>query len=324
MGKCYPRRPMLNLDARMVASALPTGQLIEALKDAFASAVEVPPRTHLEVSVPGGNAGALLLMPAWRTGANMGVKIVTVFPDNTKQGIPAVHGSYLLMSADSGVPVALLDGTELTLRRTAAASALASLFLSREDASTLLMVGTGNLVPHLINAHSTARRIKSVCIWGRRLEAAQDIADRLSGESFAVSVVTNLEEAVRNADIISCATLSSEPIVKGEWLKPGQHIDLVGAFTPKMSEADSAAVSIADVYVDTRAGALSEAGEIVQAIQDGSITESSIRGSLRELATGAVNGRTGADEITLFKSVGTALEDLAAAELAVRNCIANN
>lgn len=315
---------MLNLDAETVAAALPTGQLIEALKDAFASAVEVPPRSHHEVSVPGGSAGALLLMPAWRTGAYMGVKIVTVFPDNAQQGNPAVYGSYLLMRADSGAPVALLDGTELTLRRTAAASALASSYLSREDASTLLMVGTGNLAPHLIKAHCTARSIKNVYIWGRRLEAAQHLADSLSGSSFGVSVETNLEEAVRNADIVSCATLASEPIVKGEWLKQGQHIDLVGAFTPKMSEADSAALTIASIYVDTRAGAFSEAGEIVQGIRDRSITETSIRGSLRELVTGAVNGRSGAEEITLFKSVGTALEDLAAAELVMRNYVAND
>jgi ornithine cyclodeaminase len=185
------------------------------------------------------------------------------------------------------------------------------------------MVGTGNLAPYFIKAHGTARSIKNVYIWGRRLEASQRLADRLSGSSFGVSVETNLEEAVRNADIIGCATLASEPIVKGDWLKQGQHIDLVGAFTPKMSEADSAALTIASVYVDTWVGAFSEAGEIVQAIWNRSITETSIRGSLRELVTGAVSGRSGADEITLFKSVGTALEDLAAAELFMRNYVAN-
>jgi ornithine cyclodeaminase/alanine dehydrogenase-like protein (mu-crystallin family) len=303
----------------MVAAALPYEQLVETLKEAFTIDVDVPPRAHHEVSVPGGKAGILLLMPAWRSGAHMGVKIVTVFPDNAKLGYPAVYGSYLLMSAESGKPVALLDGTELTLRRTAAASALASTYLSREDASKLLMVGTGNLAPHLIRAHGTARPIKEVCVWGRRREAAQLLADQISGSTFDVSVAGDLEEEIRNADIISCATLASEPIVKGEWLSPGQHLDLVGAFMPKMSEADSAAVSLADVYVDTRAGAFSEAGEIVQAIERGSISKSDIQGSLRDLASGAVNGRSTAEEITLFKSVGTALEDLAAAELAIRN-----
>jgi alanine dehydrogenase len=310
---------MLNLDAKMVAAALPINQLIEALNEAFASDVEVPARAHHEVSVPGGNAGILLLMPAWRKGANMGVKIVTVFPDNVKQGNPAVFGSYLLMSAKNGMPVALLDGTELTLRRTAAASALASTYLSRKDATKLLMVGTGNLAPHLVRAHATARPIKTVTIWGRRPDAARRLADKLSGSSLEISVADNLEEACRDADIVSCATLATEPLLKGEWLTAGQHIDLVGAFTPGMAEADSLAIARADLYVDTRAGALAESGEIVQAIECGAIIETDIRGSLRDLAMRRAKGRSAVDEITLFKSVGTALEDLAAAELAVRN-----
>ncbi|MDA0678721.1 MAG: ornithine cyclodeaminase family protein [Proteobacteria bacterium] len=310
---------MLNLDAKMVAAALPIKQLIEALNEAFASDVEVPARAHHEVSVPGGNAGILLLMPAWRKGANMGVKIVTVFPDNVKQGNPAMFGSYLLMSAKNGMPVALLDGTELTLRRTAAASALASTYLSRKDATKLLMVGTGNLAPHLVRAHATARPIKTVTIWGRRPDAARRLADKLSGSSLEISVADNLEEACRDADIVSCATLATEPLLKGEWLTAGQHIDLVGAFTPGMAEADSLAIARADLYVDTRAGALAESGEIVQAIECGAIIETDIRGSLRDLAMRRAKGRSAVDEITLFKSVGTALEDLAAAELAVRN-----
>lgn len=310
---------MLNLDAKMVAAALPINQLIEALNEAFASDVEVPARAHHEVSVPGGNSGILLLMPAWRKGANMGVKIVTVFPDNVKQGNPAVFGSYLLMSAKNGMPVALLDGTELTLRRTAAASALASTYLSRKDATKLLMVGTGNLAPHLVRAHATARPIKTVTIWGRRPDAARRLADKLSGSSLEISVADNLEEACRDADIVSCATLATEPLLKGEWLTAGQHIDLVGAFTPGMAEADSLAIARADLYVDTRAGALAESGEIVQAIECGAIIETDIRGSLRDLVMRRAKGRSAVDEITLFKSVGTALEDLAAAELAVRN-----
>jgi ornithine cyclodeaminase len=311
--------PMINLDAKMVATLLPVDQLIESLNEAFMSDVEVPPRAHHEVAVAGGNAGTLLLMPAWQSGAYIGVKIVTVFPDNAKHGIPAVYGSYLLMSAETGTPLALLDGTELTLRRTAAASALASRYLSRKDSSILLMVGTGNLAPHLIKAHAAARPITSVLLWGRRPEAARQLAGQMSDLSLDVSVAEDLEAAARTADIISCATLACEPLIKGAWLRPGQHLDLVGAFTPKMSEADSAAVALAHVYVDTRVGALSEAGEIMQAIESGLFTQSDIRGSLRDLATGIASGRSGAEEITLFKSVGTALEDLAAADLALGN-----
>lgn len=310
---------MLTLDAKQVAEALPYDQLIEALAIAFRSDYEVPLRVHHEVALPDGNPGKLLLMPAWRSGGSMGVKIATVFPDNALQGFPAVFASYILMSAETGVPVAVIDGTEITLRRTAAASALASTFLSRRDATRLLMVGTGNLAPHLIAAHATARPLTEICIWGRRKEAAETLRDSLATASWTVTVADDLEAAVGQADIISCATLASDPLVHGAWLKPGQHLDLVGAFSPETREADSEAAARADVYVDTRAGALSEAGDIILAINDGSISESDIRGELRDLVAGNSPGRTSDEAITLFKSVGTAVEDLAAAELVIRN-----
>ena len=255
---------MLVLNAKEVAAALPYDQLIPALTAAFAGDCEVPLRAHHEIPVPDGNSGKLLLMPAWRSGRSIGVKIVTVFPDNAEQGFPAVFGSYILMSAETGVPVAFLDGTEVTLRRTAAASALASTYLSKSDSTRLLMVGTGNLAPHLIAAHATARPVTDICIWGRREEAATMLADSLAGSSYSVSVSTDLEQAVSNADIVSCATLSMDPLIMGTWLRAGQHLDLVGAFSPQMREADSEAVVRADVYVDTRDGACSEAGEIGQ------------------------------------------------------------
>jgi ornithine cyclodeaminase len=185
------------------------------------------------------------------------------------------------------------------------------------------MVGTGSLAPHLIAAHATTRAIADVCIWGRRSEAAEKLAVTLAKSSFAVTVSNDLEQAVGQADVISCATLAIDPLVEGRWLLPGQHLDLVGAFRPNMREADSEAVSRADVYVDTRAGAMSEAGEIVQAMNDGSIQESHIKGELRDLVTGSVGGRTSDESITLFKSVGTAVEDLAAAELALKNHLLN-
>ena len=310
---------MLSLDAKQVAEALPYDELITALESAFAGEYEVVLRTHHDVPLPGGNPGKLLLMPAWRPGGSMGVKMATVFPDNAAKALPAVFATYLLMDAKTGMPVAVLDGTELTLRRTAAASALASRYLSRSDSSRLLMAGTGNLAPHLVAAHATARPITDVLVWGRRREAAELLADRLAGSTITVSVCDDLEQGTSSADIISCATLTSEPLVRGEWLRPGQHVDLVGAFTPEMREADSKAVARADIFVDTKAGALAEAGDIVQAIKDGSIAASDIRGELKDLVTGGVTGRTSDEAITLFKSVGTAIEDLAAAELVMRN-----
>lgn len=310
---------MLTLDAKAVATALPYDQLIETLRKAFSTGIDVPQRTHYEVDVPDGTPGTLLLMPAWQPGSGLGVKIATVFPDNAQLGKPVVFASYLLMSAETGIPVAMLDGTELTLRRTAAASALASSFLSREDANSLLMVGTGNLAPHLIAAHATVRSIREVRIWGRRMDAARQLAETLADAEFSVTVAEDLESAAREADIISCATLATEPLIVGEWLSAGQHIDLVGAFRPNMCEVDEAAIVRADVYVDTRAGALSEAGEIVQAMRSGALSKADIKGELAELAEGSVSGRGNDDVITLFKSVGSALEDLAAAELVMRN-----
>lgn len=180
------------------------------------------------------------------------------------------------------------------------------------------MVGTGNLAPHLVAAHATVRSISEVYIWGRRPHAAKRLADSLSNAEFSVTVTEHLEDAARSANIISCATLATEPLIMGEWLSEGQHLDLVGAFRPDMCEVDEAAVLRSDVYVDTRIGALSEAGEIVQAIENGAMSETDIKGELAELANGGVTGRSDDATITLFKSVGTALEDLAAAELAMK------
>jgi ornithine cyclodeaminase len=275
---------MFVLDAKTVAGALPYDELIDALEHKFAAGVTAPPRAHHDVAVPDGSGGTLLLMPAWEPGRSMGVKIATVFPDNAKIGSPAVFASYFLMSAETGVPVAVLDGTELTVRRTAAASALAA-----------------------------------VVIWGRRQAAAENLAEQLAGASFSVEVAADLDSAIAGADIISCATLASSPLVHGAMLEKGQHLDLVGAFRPDMAEADTEALRRARIFVDTREGAMAEAGDILQAIQDGAITEADIQGELSELAGGNVEGRSADSEITLFKSVGTALEDLAGAELAMKN-----
>lgn len=310
---------MLTVDAAKVADALPYDQLIDALNDAFAADVDVPLRSHHTVPVPGGTDGTLLVMPAWQAGRSIGIKVATVFPDNAKLDSPAVFASYLLLSAETGVPVAVLDGTEITVRRTAAASALASRYLSRKDSSRLLMVGTGNLAPHMVLAHLAARPIEKVAVWGRREEAARDLASRLASSGIEATAVASLPDAVSEADIVSCATLASEPLIRGEWLRPGQHLDLVGAFRPDMREADDEAMRRAIIYVDTRTGALSEAGEILQGIANGAINASGIRGELSELARGTVDGRSDDDAITVFKSVGTALEDLAAAELVIRN-----
>ncbi len=307
---------MLHLDRAAVAARLARGALIERLEQAFASGYTTPLRQRFDVGrVPGTNS--LLSMPAWRAGGAIGVKLATIFAGNTSRNLPAVHASYILFDGDTGAPRAILDGGELTLRRTGAASALAAKYLARADAERLLMVGTGELAVHVVLSHAIVRPIKAVRIWGRRPEKAREVAAALRGHDFSIEVCQDLESGVGWADIVSTATLSTEPLVHGRWLRPGQHLDLIGAYRPDMREVDEVAVRRADLYVDTRAGALVEAGELVQSLSAGVIQPSDIRGELSELARGVVAGRRDANAITLFKSVGTAIEDLAAAELAV-------
>jgi ornithine cyclodeaminase len=213
--------------------------------------------------------------------------------------------------------LAVMDGGELTARRTAAASALASSYLSRPDASTMLMVGTGRLSLNLIEAHAVVRPLSRVLIWGRDSAKAQAIAQDAAGFGVSVETVADLEEAARQADIISCATLSEQPLIHGDWLKPGAHLDLVGAFKPSMRESDDRAVSRASLFVDTYEGALSEAGDILQPLKVGVIDRDALKADLAELCSGRTAGRSSADEITLFKSVGASIEDLAGAILAL-------
>jgi ornithine cyclodeaminase len=304
------------LSAADVEGALDWDSLVERLRRAFRRGAEVPVRHHHEIANPGGPEGTLLLMPAWRAGLHIGIKVVTIFPDNDARSLPSVMGTYLLLDGKSGAPIALIDGPMLTVKRTAAASALASSYLSRPDCERFLMIGTGSLAPYLITAHASVRPICNVLIWGRSPDKALRLAKRLDRPDFRVAATDDLEAAVRGAHVISCATLSKDPLVQGDWLQPGQHLDLVGAFRPDMRESDDTAIRRARVFVDTRDGALTEAGDIVQPIESGVLDPDDVAGDLFDLTRGERAGRRFYDQITLFKSVGTALEDLAAAELA--------
>ena len=300
-----------------VVAALDFESTIEALRQMFRSGCDVPARHHHAVPVPGAQNATLLLMPAWQTGRHIGVKMVAMFPENERHSLPSLHGSYLLIDGKTGRSLALMDAPALTARRTAAASALAAKYLARPDAERLLMVGTGALAAHLIEAHASVRPIKQVVVWGRNLGKAQKLAQRLSRRHLTLTATDDLANAVRGADIVSCATLARDPVIRGHWLKLGTHLDLVGGFTPEMREADDEVVKRARVFVDTREGALKEAGDIVQPIRSGVLREDDVAGDLFDLTRGSRAGRRYYDQITMFKSVGTALEDLAAAQLAL-------
>ena len=301
--------------AEEIHAKLDYGRLIGALRDAFRAAdVAQPLRASYDIGANDGPAH-LLSMPAWRAGDAIGVKLVTVFPGNSARGMGAVSAVYVLFDGRTGVPIAILDGEALTNRRTAAASALASSYLSRADAATLLMVGTGKLAPCLVEAHCAVRPISRILVWGRNPERAAALCERLRGHGRTMEVVKDLAAATPLADIISCATTSTEPLVRGRDLRAGTHVDLVGAFTPAMRETDDEAVRRASVFIDTYAGALAEAGDLLQAAAAGAWSPEEVRADLHELAVGLKPGRSSGAEITLFKSVGAAIEDLTAAKL---------
>ncbi len=308
------------ISADDVDRALTFPGLVETLRTAFRIGAIQPVRHHHAIERPDGAATTLLLMPAWTDfnaagtsdGGHIGVKIVTVSPDNNAIAKPAVMGLYLLLDGRTGEPQALIDGQRLTQWRTAAASALAASYLARDDASKLLVVGAGALCPFLARAHSAIRPITEIRVWNRTPANAEKAAEALRRDGLKVTATADLNAALGWADIVSCATISTQPLVKGDRLQPGTHVDLVGGFTPDMREADDAAIARARVFVDTRAGATKEAGDIVQPLKSGILKPDGIIADLHELARGEKRGRTSAGEITLFKSVGAALEDLAA------------
>lgn len=306
------------VDAAAVDALLDPRGLADALAIAFRGDVVVPTRHHHEMERPGDEA-TLLLMPAW-TGptvepAYFGTKIVSIFRNNASRGLPSVLGTYMLNDGATGMPLAAIDGTRITTWRTAAASALAARSLARADAGRMVMVGAGALAPFLIRAHAAERPLADIALWNHRFERAASVAAELSATGLPVRAVSDLEAAVREADIVTCATLSVEPLVRGAWLKPGTHLDLVGAYKPTMRETDDACVRRASLFCDTRAGALKEGGDLALPIAAGIVRAADVRADLFDLARGTHPGRTSADEITLFKSVGTAIEDLAAAIL---------
>jgi ornithine cyclodeaminase/alanine dehydrogenase-like protein (mu-crystallin family) len=296
------------ISAEALAQAAPYKDIVEALRQGFREDIATPVRHHHETS----SVTTLLLMPAWGKDFT-GLKTVTVKTDNPALNVPTVQAAYLLIDNATGTPVVMMDGTELTRRRTAAAGALASDYLSRVDSSTLLIVGAGALAKHFVHAHASVRPIKTVLVYNRTFEKSQSLAQELSHEGFAASAVTDIETAVGQADIISGLTTSSKAIIKGAWLKPGTHIDLAGAFKPTMRETDGDAVKFSRVFVDTRHGAEAEAGDLIQAQAEGMFDFDLVQADLFELCKGTKLGRKTDNEITLFKSSGTALEDLATA-----------
>ena len=304
----------MQIDATEVSQHLPWQALIAAIRQSFKNPCHMPLRHHHTIAVPDAVDATLLLMPAWAEGRYLGVKVISVFPGN--QQLPTINGLYLLFCANTGQVLAQLDAGELTARRTAAASALAANYLAPQNAEHLLMVGTGRLSPLLVEAHLQVRPHKQIRIWGRRQQQAEQVCQQLAEKGIAAEAVPpeQLADAVGQADLISCATLSEQPLIQGAWLSPGTHVDLVGGFTPQMREVDDATIQRADVFIDTQA-ALQECGDLLSPLQSGVLSPEAIPADLYSLCANQHPGRESEDAITVFKSVGAACEDLAAAGL---------
>lgn len=318
---------ILNVSGLIVASAdeteasLQYRALIDQLRSAFAIGCEVPVRHNHRIKNGQEPDATLLLMPSWHGPGlkerYLGVKLVTIYPGNIKKGMPGLVSTYVLYNADTGQQLAILDGNVITGRRTVCASVLAADYLARKDARQLLVVGAGRIANLLPYAYAEIRNLEHIQVWDINPEAAEKLVSKLNGDGFRATQAKSLREAVADADIVTSATLSTEPLIKGAWVKPGTHVDLIGGFTPQMHEADSDLVCRSSVYIDTEE-ALIEAGDILTPIAEGAFKKSDIRGTLHELCAIDSFARKSPDEITFFKAVGTALADLAAATMVYR------
>lgn len=299
-------------DQAAVAQALPYPTLVDALASGLQQAIESPTRSHFE---PNHDASTVLIMPAWKAQQMMGVKLVSIWPGNSAKGLSAVSGVYVLISCDDGRPLAVLDGTELTQRRTAAAAALAARILARKNSHTLAILGTGSLSAPLALAHTSVMHFQKVLVWGRSLQKAQLVVDSLAAMGVVAHACDDLQGTLASADVVAAATTASAPFIPADWIMPGTHLGLLGAFTPSMAEAEPALMARAALFADSREAISQKGGEVLQAMQQGLIQPSDIQAELAQLAAQPTRAwRACEDAITVFKSVGFASLDLIAAE----------
>ena len=308
---------MKYFDMKAIQTALPYPLLVEALAKGLQQFAQTPARSFFS---PNQDASCVMIMPAWRPHQMMGVKLVSIWPENNAKGESAVSAVYVMISCLDGRPLAVLDGTELTLRRTAAAAALAAKRLARENSETLAVLGTGSLSVPLVQAHTDTMRFKNVLVWGRQFHKAQRVVNQLKELGIEVRAMGDLEETLALSDVVAVATTATEPFLKAAWVKPGTHISLVGAFTPQMAEAEPVLMARSQLFADCRASVLEKGGEVFQAIEQGLVLDSDIIADLAELtAQSDRSWRHDGQAITVFKSVGFALLDLIAAELIMKD-----
>ena len=303
------------IDVEQVRRLLPMAECVdvmaEAMKAVSGGDVVQPMRTVLPVDDGGGH---LFVMPAAsRSLGSYGAKLISLTPANSSKGLPAIRGQYLLFEGDTGAAVALIDAASLTAIRTAAASGLAARLLALPGAATCGIFGTGVQAMTHAEAMCAVRPVREIRIWGRDAEKANRLAQQLKVSTRRIVSAHKDPAAVAACDIVCTVTGSSQPILKGEWVRPGAHINLVGAHTLAQREADTELVRRSQVFVDQLEAARREAGDIMIPIQERSVPADHIRGEIGQVATGGITGRTSADQVTLYKSVGIAAQDLFAA-----------
>ena len=289
---------------------LPYGELIDWFEASLRA--EAPESAVMVRNEPGDGGNQFIALVGWQRKRLVAVKLVGVFPHNLRRSPPqaSVQGLVCTFSGETGAPLLVADGEAMTFRKTAADSALGARFLARPDAESLLIVGAGGLAPHMALAHCASRpSIRSVRIWNRTAERAVAVAADLSALGLPAEAVTDLDSAVAEHDIISCVTMSEQPLVKGRLLKRGAHLDLVGSYLPTMRECDEEAIARSRVFVNRRNG-IESAGDLVHAVASGSFGWEDIEADAEDLCKGRHKGRVGADETTVYKNIGGGEFDL--------------
>ena len=297
-------------DAAAVHAALPWSTLIEALSQAHRGAM--PVSDVVVQNDPAGSGNQFITLPGWVPGGPIAVKMVGVFPGNEKLSPPQpnVQGLVAMFDGETGAPLLVADGAAMTARKTAGDSALGASLLAREDAEVLLVVGAGALAPHFAAAHMAARpSLKRVLVWNRTISKAEAVAVELRRDGVDAQAVADIDGAVASADVITCVTMSDRTLVKGALLKPGTHLDLVGAYMTSLRETDDEALARARIFVDTRRN-MENTGDLGPALASGLVAAGAIAGDHFDLAQGRAQGRISADEITIFKNVGGAHLDV--------------
>jgi ornithine cyclodeaminase/alanine dehydrogenase-like protein (mu-crystallin family) len=317
---------MLILNAEEVRQALPMKQVIVSMKDAYASLSDgtafVPLRTRLQIP---SHEALSLFMPAYMksdTSEALAIKVVSLYPHNPSRGLAYIQAAVLVLESETGRAIALLEGSALTAIRTGAGSGAAIDLLAREDSKVVAIFGTGAQGRTQLEAACNARSIETVFIFNPSTDKARTLAEEMAGRNSIprdIRVARTPKEAIEHADIICTATTSPKPVFDDENVKPGTHISAIGAYTPEMQEVPVETLTRARIVVDSYATVMEEAGDIVQAIRAGGIQESNIHAELGEIVLGKKSGRQSDDEITFFKSVGNAVQDAVAAQLALQN-----